>query len=107
MLAESGEAPLQVLSRSIAKVVEGGVHVTEGGGHCDWVLGWAELNHHAPLDTLVPRSDASTLLDLLWMDRKLFLKALSMTYSPGLSGIMFLLWRQWHLARYVVWPQEA
>lgn len=79
--------------------MDAGIRATEGGVHCDWILGWAVLeDHQAQLDVLVPQSDASMLLELLWVDRKHFLKALTMTYSPGLvSGIMFLLWRHRHL----------
>lgn len=66
----------------------------------DWVLGWAEVDDHVPLEVFVPQSDASTLLDLLWADRKHFLEAFMMTYPLGLSGVMFLLWRYWHLERF-------
>ncbi|EUC62770.1 hypothetical protein RSOL_454070 [Rhizoctonia solani AG-3 Rhs1AP] len=45
-----------------------------------------------PKPFLLP-SDLRSLLGMLWEDRKLYLQALSTTYFPGLSGVMFVLWR--------------
>lgn len=100
MLSEPKAALLQVLSESVATVVWAVIRGTEAGdmAHCDWIVGWVALeDENAPSEVLVSRPDASMLLDMLWTDRKYFLKALTMTYSPGLSGIMFLLWRHLHL----------
>lgn len=99
MLSEPNKSVLQILSERVSKVVQREIISAAGGRHCDYILGWVRLKDHSPREALVSRPDASMLLDLLWTDRKYFLKALTLTYSPGLSGVMFLLWRYWHLER--------
>lgn len=102
ILSEPDAAILQVLSKDAAKSIHLGIDAAEGGKHCDWIIGWAGLNDEPPLDVLVLPSDVSILSDLLLVDRKNFLKALTMTYSPGVAGIMFLLWRYWCRQVYVL-----
>lgn len=90
MLLEPKAALLQVLSEHVSKVV---IQAAGDGRHCDLILGWAGLEGQAPEEVLMLDSDVTILLDLLWTDRKDFLRALASTYSPGLSGVMLLLWR--------------
>ncbi|KAG8711663.1 hypothetical protein FRC11_002209, partial [Ceratobasidium sp. 423] len=61
---------------------------------CDWVFGWVNppaYGGHSQL--LVAESDALDLMNMLWNDRKLFLKSLSSTYTPGASIMMLLIWQ--------------
>ncbi|KAG8684349.1 hypothetical protein FRC08_013741 [Ceratobasidium sp. 394] len=79
----------------LATVVDGQFDALKAGGDCDWVLGWSVSTRHPRQTPLLLRSDVSTLLNLLWDDRKHLLLAL-MPYTPissGLSGLLFLLSR--------------
>lgn len=100
MEADPTAGSLSILSRNVSRAIEEIIKTTEGGTSCDWVLG---LEIGSPWGTLAPRSDGSLLLDLLWADRKYFLKAFAETYPLGLPGVMFLLWRYWRLGRYVLY----
>ncbi|CAE6479900.1 unnamed protein product, partial [Rhizoctonia solani] len=51
----------------------------------------------AKLVTLTPLQTASTLFKLVWVNRKLWFKALSATYTPGLPAVMLLFWQVWSL----------
>lgn len=93
---------LQIFTEHVAGVVQDEMDSASGRAHCDWVLGWGPLKNHGILEPLVPRSVTSMLFDLLWEDRKFFLQALVSTFSPGLTGLLFLLWRYWRLERYVL-----
>ncbi|KAG8713253.1 hypothetical protein FRC08_013496 [Ceratobasidium sp. 394] len=80
---------------TLATVVDDQFDVLEAGGDCDWVLGWSVPTQHAQQTPLLLRSEVTTLLNLLWDDRKHLLLAL-MPYTPtasGLSGLFFLLSR--------------
>ncbi|KEP46561.1 hypothetical protein V565_192420 [Rhizoctonia solani 123E] len=86
--------PQIVTSNTLASVVLTQFDVASSGGDCDWVLGWSSSpsgRHYAPL---LSQSDISTLLNMLWDDRKFFLKAQSLTQSIhgsiGLAGLMFV-----------------
>ncbi|CAE6491135.1 unnamed protein product [Rhizoctonia solani] len=50
---------------------------------------------------IVSRSDASTLLGMIWDDDKQFMKAMMWTYSPALSGVVYLLWAYVHYEQYL------
>lgn len=91
--------PLQVLSEHVSRVVSGMIGLSPDNRYCDHVLGWAQLDNHPNRSPLIPRSDASMLLDLLYEDRKHFLESFMMTYPPVLSGVFFLIWRNWSLDR--------
>ncbi|CAE6445980.1 unnamed protein product [Rhizoctonia solani] len=86
--------PQIVTSNTLASAVLTQFDVASSGGDCDWVLGWSSSpsgRHYAPL---LLQSDISTLLNMLWDDRKSFLKAQSLTQSIhgsiGLAGLMFV-----------------
>ncbi|KAG8709218.1 hypothetical protein FRC08_018479 [Ceratobasidium sp. 394] len=79
----------------LATMVDNQFDVLSAGGDCDWVLGWSISSRHPRQTPLLLRSDVSSLLNLLWDDRKHLLPAL-MSYpsaSSGLSGLFFLLSR--------------
>ncbi|CAE6437154.1 unnamed protein product, partial [Rhizoctonia solani] len=57
-----------------------------------------EAEKAAKLVTLIPLQTASTLFKLVWVNRKLWFKALSATYTPGLPAVMLLFWQVWSLA---------
>lgn len=99
ILSDPYTAPLFVFSEHVSKVVQKEIHLAPNEKYWDHILGWAQLDKHEPREPLVMRFDASMLLDLLYDDRKYFLKSIASTYSPGLSGVFFLLWRYWRLER--------
>lgn len=76
-------------SAALASVLE----ATEDERDSNWLLGWIKSPHHPQQSFLVQRADTSSLLHTIWEDRKAFLKALVSTYLPGLSPVLFILWR--------------
>ncbi|KAG8713780.1 hypothetical protein FRC08_012816 [Ceratobasidium sp. 394] len=87
---------------ALARAVDSQFDVLETGGDCDWVLGWFVPTQHARQTPLLLRSDVTTLLHLLWDDRKRLLLVL-MPYTPSsfeLSGLLFLLSRFVYCERY-------
>jgi hypothetical protein len=56
----------------------------------DEFLGWASRSFNTPIIT---KANTLLLLDILWTDRRGFLRAWADTKAPGLGGLMFLLWR--------------
>jgi hypothetical protein len=104
MITDSNAKVLVELSGRVSRVIQDVMEETIGGdlGDCDWILGWFKSPHHPQQIPLASRSDASLLLSLLWEDRTLFLKTFMSTYSPGLSGVIFLLWRYLSYERYAL-----
>lgn len=100
MKSDSETELMLVLSGHVARVIQNVIEASGGTRRCDWILGWATSRLELP--QLVPREDAKALLVLLWEGRTHFLEAFMSTYSPGLSGVMFLLWRYLHRERYVL-----
>ncbi|EUC55224.1 hypothetical protein RSOL_103080 [Rhizoctonia solani AG-3 Rhs1AP] len=86
--------PLLYLSRRVMSVVLD--LVDHSGGFQDsynCILGWSRCSECNDEEELVARTDASTLLAMLWADSRRFSKAMFWTYSPGISGVVYLLWR--------------
>ncbi|CAE6472335.1 unnamed protein product [Rhizoctonia solani] len=82
----------------LAKLCEGVVRqifLGENGGSDGWPLGWSESVSHRPRKPLLPKSDISTLLDLVWHDRNLFLPVLLRGDSTewGLTGLFLFFLR--------------
>ncbi|KAG8711270.1 hypothetical protein FRC11_003242 [Ceratobasidium sp. 423] len=97
-------APHGVISANLPIVVRGEFDALNPGGNRDWLLGWSVDPNRPRRTSLLSRSDISALLDLLWHDRKFFLKALTShapSRLPGLSGLFFL------LSRYVAHEHET
>ncbi|CAE6443280.1 unnamed protein product [Rhizoctonia solani] len=84
-----------ILSGHVSRVLKDEIESTNGTQACNWVLGWARVSgqHQLQLFPLILRSDIKLILNILWEDRELFLKTFMITHSPGLSGVMFVLWR--------------
>jgi hypothetical protein len=106
MISDPQTELLLVLSMGVSLLVQDEIQATKGGRHCDWILGWVRSEHHPLQQPLAIRSDLWILLNMLYKDRKLFLSALASTFSPGLSGVLFLLWRYIDFDRFVFWPAE-
>lgn len=64
----------------------------------DRLLGWSSRDSEPPI---MAKSNALLLLDILWKDRKGFLRAWAETRAPVLTGLLFILWRCVHIARCV------
>ncbi|CAE6431269.1 unnamed protein product [Rhizoctonia solani] len=48
---------------------------------------------------IVPTRDVSHLLDMLWTNRNLFLRTMLHTYTPGMTGLMYIFWQLWRIGR--------
>lgn len=70
----------------------------------DNFLGWDKIKIFPPF---VSQVDALLLLDILWKGRKEFLRAWLDTRAPGLTALLFVLWRVVHLNGYVLVPLYA
>ncbi|CAE6414596.1 unnamed protein product [Rhizoctonia solani] len=67
----------------------------KGDPRCDWIFGWSNPPVHGGHPKLiVSESDALDLMDILWNDRKLFLKTLLSAYTPGASIMILLIWQR-------------
>ncbi|CAE6487845.1 unnamed protein product [Rhizoctonia solani] len=86
------ESPL-VFSSHVASVVQVQSQRATQGLDCDSILGWG-LSDNKPL---VSPEHAKALIEILWDDRANMLKALMSTYTPALSGLLFLMWRYIYL----------
>ncbi|KDN34570.1 hypothetical protein RSAG8_12329, partial [Rhizoctonia solani AG-8 WAC10335] len=71
------------------------IFVGDIGGSDGWPLGWSDSVSHCRKKPLLPKSEISMLLGLLWHDRKLFLQALAHDNPTecGLSGLFLFLSR--------------
>ncbi|CAE6525747.1 unnamed protein product [Rhizoctonia solani] len=85
--------PLLVFSGHVSRALEKVIFEMAGRASCDWIMGWARTPGHTNPERFLLPTDLRSLLNILWEDRKLYLRALLTTYFPGLSGIMFVLWR--------------
>lgn len=56
----------------------------------DSFLGWEKIKIYDPL---MSQADALLLLDVLYKGRKDFFRAWLDTRSPGLTGLLYVLWR--------------
>ncbi|CAE6376841.1 unnamed protein product [Rhizoctonia solani] len=77
----------------LSKEVEVFVIRLKDGPDPDKILGW---DLHAPHSIIISKGNALLLLDLLFKDRKGFLRAWSETRCPTLSGLLFILRRSAH-----------
>jgi hypothetical protein len=101
MILDPGLRPLLLLSKHVSRVIQGLIE-NESDRNYDWILGWSKSPGHSQQPVLVSRPEALSLLNMLWEDRKMFLRAFTSTYSPGLSAVIFLLWRYLVLERYAL-----
>ncbi|KAH7325306.1 hypothetical protein B0J17DRAFT_229568 [Rhizoctonia solani] len=80
-----------MFSGHVSRVLLDKIHAPHGA--CDWVMGWASTEGHPDSQPFLSSPDLLSLLNVLWENRKLFVQALFRTYFPGLSGVIFVLWR--------------
>ncbi|CUA75527.1 Photosystem I P700 chlorophyll a apoprotein A2 [Rhizoctonia solani] len=88
--------PISCFSLHISRVVVDYINHATGVGRSRYtyncVLGWLRCSDCPKMSELVSRSDASMLLRMISDDDKQFIKSMLWTYSPGLSGVVYLLW---------------
>ncbi|CAE6436799.1 unnamed protein product [Rhizoctonia solani] len=82
--------PLVILAESVASTAGMNVHLSA-------TMHYRNLTDQTT-SVIAPR-EGLLLFNMLWGDRKLFLKAMVSTYVPGLSGVMHLLWQLWRVGR--------
>ncbi|CUA74325.1 hypothetical protein RSOLAG22IIIB_11152 [Rhizoctonia solani] len=97
MIADQDSILLDIFSRRVSQVVAEETEEAYGRDPaCDWILGWIKAPNRPQQPPLASRTDIMTLLVILEGDRKAFLKSVSSTVTPGLSGVMFMIWRHVH-----------
>ncbi|CAE7168913.1 unnamed protein product [Rhizoctonia solani] len=97
MMADQNTPMLQLFSIEVSQLVKEEIEDADNNTiACDWLLGWAKAPERAQEPPLASRYDIITLSKILFDDCKSFMKAWSSTFSPGLSGVVFLLWRYVH-----------
>lgn len=65
----------------------------------DAFLGW---DHKSSLcEPIMTKANTLILLDILYKDRKRFLKAWFETKAPALGGLLFVIWRCVQISKYV------
>ncbi|CAE6538101.1 unnamed protein product [Rhizoctonia solani] len=97
MIADQDTVLLDIFSRRVSGVIA--EETEEAYGHdpaCDWILGWVKAPDRPQQPPLASRADIMNLLTILEGDREAFLIAITSTITPGLSGVMFMLWRHVH-----------
>ncbi|KAG8685821.1 hypothetical protein FRC11_010031 [Ceratobasidium sp. 423] len=94
---------METLSSYVAATVESAVdHASARKTETfNCILGWSRCTAHPRREEIVSMADAGTLLAILWDDREMFLKAMANTVSPGLSPVIYLLWRSVVYERYL------
>ncbi|CAE6420806.1 unnamed protein product [Rhizoctonia solani] len=89
----------------VTPIVEGLIGGTGGRDreNCCCILGWTLCPRHAQAEVqlIVPLSDTRLLMEMLYTDRHLLLKSLISTHAPGLSAVVFLMWRYVNYQRFL------
>ncbi|EUC55775.1 hypothetical protein RSOL_134940 [Rhizoctonia solani AG-3 Rhs1AP] len=95
MLDHLGIETLVTLSQCIARLMKGLIGHGAGPGRETYncLFGWSTCPKHPTKDIVVTQLDARTLSGILYEDRHAFLKAMASTFSPGLSAVIYLIWR--------------
>ncbi|KAG8688745.1 hypothetical protein FRC11_004849, partial [Ceratobasidium sp. 423] len=103
MIHNSTSPLMPLLDFHVAQIMESAIRHTEGEGRdmYNCILGWSRCEDHPDKDVIVSVADVGTLFRLLWEDRALFLKAMTDTISPGLSAVIYLIWRYVIYGRYL------
>ncbi|KAG8734127.1 hypothetical protein FRC11_011390 [Ceratobasidium sp. 423] len=101
MVSDTETELLLTFSGHVSRVIQEEYETPNDVDDCDWILGWLEDSERGTLDPLVGQQDVVLLMNMIWEDRKPFLSALSHTYSPGLSAIMFVFWRCMEFGRHL------
>ncbi|EUC59311.1 hypothetical protein RSOL_306860 [Rhizoctonia solani AG-3 Rhs1AP] len=87
----------------LAQEVSGLIRQRLTSGNCldgeriDQILGWNNNSNALQHPPLISNSEASAMVTLLWLDRKAFLYALSVTRMPSVVGLMLPLWRHCYI----------
>ncbi|CAE6520927.1 unnamed protein product [Rhizoctonia solani] len=67
---------------------------SQGMARCDWIFGWSDPPAHGGhSELIIAGSDVLDLMNVLWNDRKVLLKALSSAYTPGASIMLLPSWQ--------------
>ncbi|KEP51251.1 putative transmembrane protein [Rhizoctonia solani 123E] len=95
MVSDTETAPILILSSCVSRTLNYEIKMTNGGPACGWVLGWARIQGRSQVrqNAMMLQVDIASILDMLWEDRENFLKTFMAIRSPGLSGVIFILWR--------------
>ncbi|CAE6506160.1 unnamed protein product [Rhizoctonia solani] len=81
-----------VLMEYVTGVVVQLIYDQAGEGVCDMFIGW-KPGGFFNVKPVMSKADAAILLEILYRDRKGFLRAWAETHAPSLSPLLFILWR--------------
>ncbi|CAE6484449.1 unnamed protein product, partial [Rhizoctonia solani] len=94
MVADKDNSLMQTFSIHVSAIIEAATsHSGKGGETFNCIIGWSHCEDHSNMEELISTTDARLLLFLLWCDRERFLQTMAATVSPGLCGVMYVLWR--------------
>lgn len=82
-----------LVAMTVEQAIDHASTSTLGKERNNCIIGWSHCREHPGREDAISMADAATLLAILWDDRELFLRAMSNTLSPGLSPIVYVLWR--------------
>ncbi|CAE6377877.1 unnamed protein product [Rhizoctonia solani] len=85
-------APHILASAHLSYGITTQLSIIDTGGDCDWVFGWS-VSPFGRQTCLLPASEALALLNVLWEDRKLFMRSLYSCHPnslPGLCALLFM-----------------
>ncbi|CAE7086458.1 unnamed protein product [Rhizoctonia solani] len=94
-MMEDQETPMfQLFSNEVSQVAREEIEDTDNNPiACDWILGWAQAPGRPREPPLASRYNIINLLNFISDDCQAFMEAWSSTFPPGISGVMFLLYR--------------
>ncbi|CAE6474648.1 unnamed protein product [Rhizoctonia solani] len=95
MIADEEESMIRTFSGHVSSITEEAIaHGGERGMEAyNCMVGWSQCQDHPRIEEVMSTADAGLLLALLWGGLELFFQVLSATVTPGLCGIMYVLWR--------------
>ncbi|CAE6539949.1 unnamed protein product, partial [Rhizoctonia solani] len=92
IIGSKTEPILHFSRRAMSVVLDLIDHSSRDQDSYNCIIGWSRCSESDDREELVTQTDASTLLANLWADTKHFFKVMFWTYSPGISGVVYLPW---------------
>ncbi|CAE6422045.1 unnamed protein product [Rhizoctonia solani] len=102
MIADE-DSTIRAFSSHVSSIIEEAITHGVGRGRETYncMIGWSQCPDHPQIEEVMSTADAGLLLALLWGDREQFFRVMSTTISPGLCGLVYVLWR------YVIYKRQC